>query len=299
MPQRSFASGGYRFGFNGKEKDDEVKGKGNSYDFGARIYDPRLGRWLSLDPLQAKYPNLSPYQFTGNNPIKFVDFDGKDYGVYVNHKTKKIIIKATLYHTANDTRRSQEAACHWNNVKDYEYKVFDESGNVTATYNVKYEIATKEASMPELAAGNDKEGNAFQVHPDESKRFKDNPGAEGVTLLGKYAYSKASYDGRKDELQLDAHEVGHLLTSGYKVSKDPHTSIEGDLLNTSLEGGGLDVGKSTVQNTLKTAGIGGKNSPKVTDDPRRRPQNVNVYHEGNKPKNFEHGNVKRSPKAKF
>jgi RHS repeat-associated protein len=45
----------YRFGFNGQEKDDEVKVEGNSLDFGARIYDSRLGRWLSLDPLQAKY----------------------------------------------------------------------------------------------------------------------------------------------------------------------------------------------------------------------------------------------------
>lgn len=53
----------YRFGFNGKENDNEVKGTGNQLDFGARIYDPRLGRWLSLDPLQAKYPGFSPYNY--------------------------------------------------------------------------------------------------------------------------------------------------------------------------------------------------------------------------------------------
>jgi len=46
MPGRSFNSNSYKYGFNGKEKDDEVKGNGNSYDFGARIYDPRIGRWL-------------------------------------------------------------------------------------------------------------------------------------------------------------------------------------------------------------------------------------------------------------
>jgi RHS repeat-associated protein len=65
------------FSFNGKEKDDEVKGDGNSLDFGARIYDSRLGRWLSLDPLQAKYPMFSPYHFVANNPIVFIDPDGK------------------------------------------------------------------------------------------------------------------------------------------------------------------------------------------------------------------------------
>lgn len=36
------------------EKDNEVKGSGNSLDFGARIYDSRLGKWLSTDPLQTK-----------------------------------------------------------------------------------------------------------------------------------------------------------------------------------------------------------------------------------------------------
>ena len=56
----------YRFAFNGMEKDDEVKGLGNSLDFGARMYDPRLGRWLSLDPLQQKYPFASPYNFALN-----------------------------------------------------------------------------------------------------------------------------------------------------------------------------------------------------------------------------------------
>lgn len=67
----------YRFGFNGQEKDDEVKGVGNSLDFGARIYDSRLGRWLSLDPLQRKYPGLSAYQYANNNPVYFIDIEGK------------------------------------------------------------------------------------------------------------------------------------------------------------------------------------------------------------------------------
>ena len=50
MPGREFSSTDYRYGFNGKENDNEVKGNGNSLDFGARIYDPRLGRWMSPDP---------------------------------------------------------------------------------------------------------------------------------------------------------------------------------------------------------------------------------------------------------
>lgn len=70
-------SEGYRFGFNGQEKDNEIKGIGNSLDFGARIYDSRLGKWLSTDPLQKKFPFASPYNFVLNNPIELTDPDGK------------------------------------------------------------------------------------------------------------------------------------------------------------------------------------------------------------------------------
>jgi RHS repeat-associated protein len=55
--QYSLSGGGkYRYGFNGKENDNEVKGDGNQVDFGARIYDPRVGRFLSGDPLAGKFP---------------------------------------------------------------------------------------------------------------------------------------------------------------------------------------------------------------------------------------------------
>ena len=70
-------TGKYRYGFNGKERDNEINVDGGSYDFGARIYDGRLGRWLSVDPLQAKYPDLSAYNYCANNPILFIDPDGK------------------------------------------------------------------------------------------------------------------------------------------------------------------------------------------------------------------------------
>jgi RHS repeat-associated protein len=69
---------GYRFGFNGMEKDDEVKGVGNWYNYGLRSYDPRIGRPTSIDPLTKQFPELSPYQFYHNNPIRNVDLDGAE-----------------------------------------------------------------------------------------------------------------------------------------------------------------------------------------------------------------------------
>ncbi len=76
MPGRNFESTAYRYGFNGKEMDNEVSGSGNQYDYGFRIYNPRLGRFLSTDPLTKAYPWYTPYQFAGNIPIAKIDLDG-------------------------------------------------------------------------------------------------------------------------------------------------------------------------------------------------------------------------------
>lgn len=46
------------------------------YDYGFRIYNPTIGKFLSVDPLAKSYPWYTPYQFAGNNPIKFIDLDG-------------------------------------------------------------------------------------------------------------------------------------------------------------------------------------------------------------------------------
>jgi RHS repeat-associated protein len=85
MPGRSYIAGGslnYRFGFNGKENDNEVSGTGGVQDYGMRIYDPRLGKFLSVDPIADKYPELTPYQFASNRPIDGVDQDGKEWYYY-------------------------------------------------------------------------------------------------------------------------------------------------------------------------------------------------------------------------
>src|SRR5690606_26729324 len=76
LEERKYSVDGYRYGFNGKENDNEVKGEGNQQDYGMRIYDPRLGRFLSMDPLSRFYPWYTPYQFAGNDVIRNIDLDG-------------------------------------------------------------------------------------------------------------------------------------------------------------------------------------------------------------------------------
>jgi RHS repeat-associated protein len=72
----SVDSDAYRYGFQGQERDDEVKGEGNSYNYTFRMHDPRLGRFFSLDPLADDFPYLTPYQFSANRPIDKIEFEG-------------------------------------------------------------------------------------------------------------------------------------------------------------------------------------------------------------------------------
>lgn len=76
LPNRHGNSSDYRYGFVGHELDNELKGEGNSYDFGARFYDPRIVRWFKMDNEHRKLPYLSPYGYVNNNPIRFIDPDG-------------------------------------------------------------------------------------------------------------------------------------------------------------------------------------------------------------------------------
>jgi len=66
----------YRYGFNGMERDDELKGIGNSWNYTFRMYDPRLGKFLSVDPIGKNYPFITPYAFAENQPIWAIDLEG-------------------------------------------------------------------------------------------------------------------------------------------------------------------------------------------------------------------------------
>ena len=74
----------YRYGFQGQEQDDEIKGAGNSINYKYRMHDARIGRFLSIDPLAPDYPHNSPYAFSENRVFDGVELEGLEF-VQHNH----------------------------------------------------------------------------------------------------------------------------------------------------------------------------------------------------------------------
>ena len=139
MNGRSFASDKYRFGFNGKEEDNEMEGLDNSIDFGDRIYDPRLGKWFSCDRLFSKFPFESPYAYVSGNPIIYVDKDGKTkyLNIYLHDETTgkttliRIVISDELRSNRKDVNDSYFGIVDRRNTH-YEYDWQDINVNIDA-----------------------------------------------------------------------------------------------------------------------------------------------------------------------
>jgi RHS repeat-associated protein len=92
-----YNSQGHRYGFQGQEKDDDIKGEGNSINYKYRMHDPRIGRFFSLDPLAPSYPWNSPYAFSENRVIDGIELEGLEFlNVHaIAERKADLIIKAS------------------------------------------------------------------------------------------------------------------------------------------------------------------------------------------------------------
>jgi RHS repeat-associated protein len=106
MPGRNDPGDGYRYGYQGSEKDSEMKGSGSSYTTHYRQLDPRLGRWLSTDPELAALPHQSPYCSMDNNPVLHNDVNGDR----INYNGHRRAVRAARRNDAN-------FAANWTTVR--------------------------------------------------------------------------------------------------------------------------------------------------------------------------------------
>jgi RHS repeat-associated protein len=269
------------FSFNGQEKTDEISGAGNHFAFDERGYDPRLGRWWSVDPLFAKYPAQSPYSFVGNSPILNREIDGRDYGVYIDHNAKTIIIKATYYTKKGnaDSHTSAVQATEFWNEQSGKYQYTVGKGDAAITYDVQFNLTVSENDNPNRELNNDRmssqlastlgitkltpdqSSNTYGVLPDDNKIFENGEEGKmtnGITKAGAIVNVK---DSRKSA-ETGSHEVGHTLGLRHflrglltATSNDPNrtnTISKGyvkDIIKNAFKRKDEKVGKGTTNET--------------------------------------------------
>jgi len=127
-----------RFAFNGKEISHKTGGQTN-YDYGFRIYNAGLGRFLSVDPLTKSYPELTPYQFASNSPIANIDLDGLEA-----FPSTSMLIKEAGITTATDQQlkyKVSELAYNINAIKESPGGKFA-NGMINTTFGVVGTIAS-------------------------------------------------------------------------------------------------------------------------------------------------------------
>jgi RHS repeat-associated protein len=120
MPARNQSTENYRYGFQGQESDDEVKGEGNSINFEFRMHDPRIGRFLSVDPLSAKYPHNSPYAFSENIVIHCFELEGLERYYSPEGKSLGQITPVIEGVSADEIRVISQG--EWNRIQSEPYK---------------------------------------------------------------------------------------------------------------------------------------------------------------------------------
>jgi RHS repeat-associated protein len=146
---------GYRYSFNGKETDSET----GLQDYGFRIYNPSLGKFLSVDPLADEYPYYTPYQFAGDMPIWAIDLDGLEPAAanFSFSTSSNSICKLPAYmnlplcsnsskdNTANNTPRLNNEYVNAQEIFINQKKTFDQAYN-NAAGSVKYTNVSKKTN---------------------------------------------------------------------------------------------------------------------------------------------------------
>lgn len=180
MPGRKYqvGSSSYRYGFNGKELDKEAAGS-SGYNFDARLYDGRIGRWYSTDPKDKAF--ISPYSFVQNNPVNRIDPDGKDdiHFYFVTSATTKTYGIGVSQRTVTYIHTSAFVYVEKNNSPDrfYHHRITGSREKTTEFYPFQLESRSglTQTSMPfsfGLINRNDRDVHTLSKFYDASPEFK-------------------------------------------------------------------------------------------------------------------------------
>ena len=243
----STGGGAQPYKYNGKEL-DRMHGL-DWYDYGARHYDAVLGRWMCVDPLAEKYDNVGSYIYCKNNPIAFMDMNGKDGVAVIDYENHSIIINQKFYYIVNDDLLRRKAVFKGAGGWKSDFEINSDSGwgrmeGFKVSYNQsEWNVKFNQefigcSSMDEINQHleQDKNANAIVGNKDFHGRSGDAAGeynpANRIITLGEGSFTP---NNKGQTLQ---HEIGH----SWGLEHDHEMGIsmpEKDLLGEKLMEGGI------------------------------------------------------------
>jgi RHS repeat-associated protein len=230
-----------RMKYNGKELISE-EGL-DWHDFGARMYDAALGRWHVIDPLADQYAAYAPYHYALDNPVKFVDPDGKNAELVIDEKNKTATLQANYYVHPENMDLALEAMSVWTGMSG-EHKI--KVGNEEYTLNFAMQVISVKGGTLEHAAQGDPIGNTISV---TSKTIVD---SKNVVLRGKTRdEDKITVHQSVSALEL-AHEMGHTLLA---LAGDDSEHISKTIMNDGQNNVKRKINGDFVKKIRQTYGL--------------------------------------------
>lgn len=181
VPRRFESIEDYRYGFQGQEKDDEIKGEGNSLNYTYRMHDPRVGRFFAVDPLSKSFPWNSPYAFSENRVIDKIELEGLEtaetksnyatgelmYWLMYNHYgsaqaiegTSKSELRNSMYVSVIDNNSEAISAMRQAHIRQLTFEL--KSTSEAKYFSNKFKTLIQNISMNEIYDARDESISAY------------------------------------------------------------------------------------------------------------------------------------------